>query len=863
MADELSLLEHFKDRAYDASLIATYNAFLPFYEDVLLRRLEAKGCLHNVVLMDARQCAASLVNEGLRPRRAGRDYSLLPIRVGGAFHPKIILLVGRQQGVLMVGSHNLTMSGFGLNRELTTKFEYTPSKNKQKDWTTLATFQAAFRFLRGWATDQPEEMHEVLDLFEHHAPWLRELMPADTTMPLLCSGREGRNLWEMVRANLPDNVRRITVVGPYFDSELAFLRQLAREYQPQELIVGIDPQRTKLSRQTRQFLPQAKFVDVGALYPNREYVHAKALFFETTDGQEMLVTGSANPSRTAWLALADRNVEAIVLHSGSKGQTPAKGLGLTALAKQQPLSPEDWAQIGEPLPESDSESPSDRLPLLAVVTEEGFELIVDLSAKSGIDEVRLLNNVAETIGNSSKIVQVQDRIRIEFGMEEAKQLATLLELRAGPSVVGYAIPHRLELLLNRGATDAQRAFQRSLNTLSSASPMLEEVLRIVNKVIFDDLVVTPPEARGIKAEDKGGTEEDGDQFSEFEIGIADTKRAKRRRTFYAEGDLGLILNHLIHKLGTGLYTESELAPQRERSEEELVNSDDEGLVIVRNFDGRSLAQLCRKKVATLLGRMRKQFELVLKTGADPMRPILQLAAILGVLNYLRDRVEMTAWVPRKENLLPTEKLQDFFVDACWYLYSSQSDLLRVVTNRLGNQSCRELSVIRGLLLWLAWESKLNIGRAIKERDGDDEYSRLSGLEQLLHLAPDVLIDNEAIAIAQQAITRSDLIAQYQNWLVTHLAWAEKIVEAVKFPDEVKALSREPEQGDIVRRTGNGLRPLTIVLERENQKVSLGENPEKRYLIEYVRVLDLPAFSIEDAKSDGWSQDQWRRLLSGF
>jgi len=90
LAKEISIFDEFKSRSYDASLIATFNAFLPFYENVLLRRLIAKGCLHNLVMMDARQCGAVLEVEGVRPRRAGRDYSLMPVKAGSSFHPKII-----------------------------------------------------------------------------------------------------------------------------------------------------------------------------------------------------------------------------------------------------------------------------------------------------------------------------------------------------------------------------------------------------------------------------------------------------------------------------------------------------------------------------------------------------------------------------------------------------------------------------------------------------------------------------------------------------------------------------------------------------------------------------------------------------
>jgi hypothetical protein len=47
----LSLLEQVSLPGYRASIIATYNCYLPFYEQVVLRRLMAKGCAHNILLM--------------------------------------------------------------------------------------------------------------------------------------------------------------------------------------------------------------------------------------------------------------------------------------------------------------------------------------------------------------------------------------------------------------------------------------------------------------------------------------------------------------------------------------------------------------------------------------------------------------------------------------------------------------------------------------------------------------------------------------------------------------------------------------------------------------------------------------------
>ncbi|WP_192560514.1 hypothetical protein [Pseudomonas allokribbensis] len=59
MSEAVSILEVIKRGGYEASLITTYNATLPFYEEVLLRKLVSAGCRHNVVLMDRQQCAVS------------------------------------------------------------------------------------------------------------------------------------------------------------------------------------------------------------------------------------------------------------------------------------------------------------------------------------------------------------------------------------------------------------------------------------------------------------------------------------------------------------------------------------------------------------------------------------------------------------------------------------------------------------------------------------------------------------------------------------------------------------------------------------------------------------------------------------
>jgi len=83
-------------RRLSASIITTYSINLPFYEDVILRHLQAAGSRLNVVLVDAGELAKSFLD-------------------GGAFHPKIIALFSDAGMRIAVGSHNLTEAGCGRN----------------------------------------------------------------------------------------------------------------------------------------------------------------------------------------------------------------------------------------------------------------------------------------------------------------------------------------------------------------------------------------------------------------------------------------------------------------------------------------------------------------------------------------------------------------------------------------------------------------------------------------------------------------------------------------------------------------------------------------------------------------------------
>src|SRR5690606_9856117 len=97
-----------------------------------------------------------------------RDYTLIPVKVGGAFHPKLFLRLGKSKGELLVGSHNMTLSGFGLNDEVTNVFRLDGAGLRAGG----AVFRQTLEYLAGFV---PDRLPDVIDAFlglKLGVPWL-------------------------------------------------------------------------------------------------------------------------------------------------------------------------------------------------------------------------------------------------------------------------------------------------------------------------------------------------------------------------------------------------------------------------------------------------------------------------------------------------------------------------------------------------------------------------------------------------------------------------------------------------------------------------------------------------------------------
>lgn len=766
MADQkpLSLYSEIHARGFEAAIVATYNANFEFYERVVLRRLQAVGCRHQLLLMDASQCAKGMADPLAAPQFAGADYALIPIRTaGGAFHPKFVLLLGRKKARLLVGSHNVTVCGFGVNREVTSGIDI------DSDGPSAALAKAVWGFVRRWTADLAPELQSVVSATERIAPWLAAVGTTEPKPPVLVTTPGGPTLWAQLRPRLARKVTQVTVISPYFDGGCAFLRQLERDLAPKELVVALELEHSVIPEKARSLVRTARFVDITALSEEwrKQRLHAKLLRFEFEGGGSLVVSGSANASAPAWTSTGNAaNAEMVVVHED--GDHVWKALGLEGIAALPLLTDADW----DTLAQRQAVDPPDKAghvhaPYLALEGREGFLVPAEFAKGLEPSDVEVVCGIDASLPVKSLHPAGEG---VLCGCPDAKVRADATFLRGHPArgPVRVAIIHRITTLLDRAAGSTQQAFRKALGGLEGDPDQLEELLRIVDKAIFDG--GTPVEqataSTGRMGKQKADPENSETEPESLMVPAGHTLRGRRRRKVAASSDLAAIIDLLIFRLGQGLRREdtdtADTVRPKEQTEDDPNDQEDR--------DGHALAKLCRSKVNRLFSRMTRHMEQAVDVQTSAATPLIQLAAVLGVVKHLRVHQSGFAWLPRGEELLDHGKTWEFFKNVCRLLYSERGGLAARAVAENGGEDFEELTIVRGLLMWLAFDCDLDVRTALAPlRDEPQEaIENLVGVAFLLPLATECAHDDKARELLLEAAGEMKGVTDSAEY---HLAWA--------------------------------------------------------------------------------------------
>jgi hypothetical protein len=317
-------------------LILTYTASLEFFERFGLADARAMGALVTVI-SDAKM----VYPDPTVVRRAGTQYlDARAVCPGGAFHPKLLVIVGDGQARVAIGSGNLTLTGWHGNAET---------------WTVLRadedggpdSLRDVSAFLRGLEASPIALSPGAREALQRTAEGLDEL-PTEAHGPRVLSSLTASIIKQLPEPDGP--VLELVMYAPFHDARLAALHALLDHYRPAQWTIFVRPDTEvdgpALDALVRQrggriaWVARETQVD-GKVVADERYWHGKLVQWRTEAGVWAL-TGSPNLSSPALMnAVPDGgNCELAVLSSIDEDLTPDEGAapagGPAVLERQQP-----------------------------------------------------------------------------------------------------------------------------------------------------------------------------------------------------------------------------------------------------------------------------------------------------------------------------------------------------------------------------------------------------------------------------------------------------------------------------------------------------------------------------------------------
>ncbi len=355
--------------------------------------------------------------------------------------------------------------------------------------------------------------------------------------------------------------------------------------------------------------------------------------------------------------------------------------------------------------------------------------------------------------------------------------------------------HRTEDVAKNLGGDTRKALRQALGALEEDPSQLETLLKLTEKVIFDsdDVVRMTPLRSGVSTPPPSAA---AAPAASLALDAAGRKTSRRRRSM-ASGDIVVLLDALMRRLGEGLPAASAARPRGD--EAEIGADDEEGGELAREQPNHAaLAKACCGKVRRLLKRMEGQLEL----AGEPdraRRGVVQLAAVLGVVRTLRLVEQRPEWRRRQLRLVEADDERRLFEAAVLAIAWGSSALAPRALAEAGDEMFDELSMVVGLLGWLAWDVEIDV-EVSSERGGRRGVEDKSWYSAQLFalLAPWLAPDPEALAILEESVPRTPRYrVDGDRWSLVHLALAERLVQVAGASVDEGPGNRRPRPGDLV------------------------------------------------------------------
>lgn len=292
---------------YHSCILTTYSFDFYFFEMKMMRWLRSCGVSNTTVFIDGHFYSELMQNHTGEEMSYSTNYSIIPVFEKGIFHPKIIMLFGEKEGLLIVGSGNLTNAGNGNNDEIWGAYHFDIKKSENEN---APLFSCAWKYFSQLSSTVEGINHErTSSWIINNSKWLTELPQVENfqfielleneSVAFLYNSNES-SIWQNIKKNTEnDKIVDILIVSPYYDLDGKALTEIKTKYPTAKISVVLDDNGAIPNN-----LPDDKeysFYDwkelnicrnIGSKEKSR--LHAKILFLKSSNGIEYCLIGSAN-----------------------------------------------------------------------------------------------------------------------------------------------------------------------------------------------------------------------------------------------------------------------------------------------------------------------------------------------------------------------------------------------------------------------------------------------------------------------------------------------------------------------------------------------------------------------------------------
>lgn len=303
-----NILNLIGDRRYHSCVLTTFSFDFCFFEMKVMKRLRSSGVRNVNVLIDGNYYSELMNQITGEEMWITPGYSLYPIFTRSIFHPKLWILFGEKEGLLIIGSGNLTNSGIGNNDEIWGAFHFDIRSREN-----ISLFSSACHYVLSLCSNIVGQMNEKTTTWIiEQAAWIQDLpkTPHHSFSKIrngesiaLLFNSQITSIWQQLSDHLyEEKITEIACIAPFYDKDGKTLQELASLYPAAKIKVALDengliPTDMKPGRQINFYSWSEVFTrgsEGSRMGQNVPKLHGKILHFRSTRGVEYCFFGSAN-----------------------------------------------------------------------------------------------------------------------------------------------------------------------------------------------------------------------------------------------------------------------------------------------------------------------------------------------------------------------------------------------------------------------------------------------------------------------------------------------------------------------------------------------------------------------------------------